>query len=120
MLQIRSSGSVQIKSVKYKALLERLQEIAEVIRREKPGIKKILLFGSFAKKNYTPESDVDVLIVIRQCDVPFLARRDIFEPFFEGIPFDVNVLVYTDGEIERLMSRNNAFIREVLENSVVL
>ena len=29
------------------------------------NIKKIILFGSFAKKNYQPDSDIDIAVVVR-------------------------------------------------------
>lgn len=120
MLQTRSSGSVRILSVDRIALVEKLHTISKTIKKDFPAVGRILLFGSFAGIDYTPESDVDILVIMRSTDVPFLNRRDAFEKYFRSIPFDVNTVVYTVKEIERLTAEHNTFIGEVLEHSMEL
>jgi predicted nucleotidyltransferase len=120
MLRTRSSGSVQISSVDYPTLIKKLRTIALTIKKDIPAVKRIMLFGSFARKNYTPESDVDILVIMQHIDVPFLERRDILEPYFRDIPLDVNVIVYSEQEIHRLSTGSNTFIADVLEDSLEL
>jgi predicted nucleotidyltransferase len=120
MLQEKSYGSVQILSINYKILLEELRRIARTIKKTDSAVKKIFLFGSFAQGNYTPESDIDLLIIIEDTDVPFLFRRDKYIGFYMSIPFDMNILVYTQREIDNLTIDKNKFISEALTNSVEL
>jgi len=114
MLREKSLDSVKIISIEYDLLINKLKEIAGNIKKNIPGVEKILLFGSFAKGNYTPSSDLDILIIVKDIDSSFLCRSEKFIKFFREIPLDVNMLVYTDEEIERLSESNNMFIREVL------
>lgn len=120
MLHIRSLGSVKIQSVDYNALLEKLRTLAGSIRKQCPEAEKILLFGSFAKKNYTPESDVDILITVTYTDLPFIQRRDAFIDFFTSIPFDINLHVYTKDETQKMLRDNNAFLKDAMEEAVEL
>ena len=113
MLHVKSSGSVKIISVDYDLLIRTLKESCRRIRKNVPGVVEILLFGSFAKGDYTPESDLDILIIVKQTDVAFLERRDLFLDFFRSIPFDLNILVYTEDEIRKMNKENNAFIRDI-------
>ena len=114
MLQVKYLDSVKILSVDYDALIKSIGKACTRIRKEYDHVKKILLFGSFLKGNYTPESDVDILIVVKYEDTPFMERRDLFSYFFEDIPFDINILVYTESELNNMLKKGNLFIKSIL------
>lgn len=114
MLQIKSLGSVTIKSVNYDTLLDLLKNASRRIKESYSIVNRVLLFGSFAKGNYTPESDVDIVIVVKQINEPFLERSDPFLNFFNELPFDINLMVYTEEEIEKMLAEGNCFIKNVL------
>ena len=114
MLHIKSSDGVTIKSVQYDALLHALTCAAKRIKEAYPTVARVLLFGSFVKGNYTPESDVDVVIIVKQIDEPFIKRGDAFMKFFTHVPFDLNIMVYTEAEIEKMLGAENLFIQTVL------
>ena len=117
MLQEKYLDSVKIFSVDYKALLKSIGVACAGIRKEYNHVKKVLLFGSFLKRNYTPESDVDILIVVENDDTPFMERRDLFYDFFLDIPFDINILVYTEAELNNMLKRGNLFIKSILSEA---
>lgn len=114
MLQELCLDSVKIISVDYDVLIETLKEVAKDLKAKNPAVKRIMLFGSFLKGNYTPESDVDLLIIVGKTETPFLCRADSFIEFFKGIPLDVNILVYTEKEINTMVEKGNEFIIEIL------
>lgn len=120
MLQERYLGSVKIQSVDYNALMGTLKRIAAIIKITHPHVKKVYLFGSFSKGNYTPESDVDVLIIVKHTDMPFLQRGDSFLDPFKDVPFDVNILVYTEDEIKMMQKREYPFIRQITNEALEL
>jgi len=120
MLREKLSGSVRIFSVDYEALLKSLKERASRIKQDRLDVKRVLLFGSFAKGNYVPESDLDILIEVKDSPVPFLERRDAFVDYFTGLPFDLNILVYTEREMEKMLEEKNAFIMAATEGAVEL
>lgn len=81
------------------------------------GYRKAILFGSLARGNVGPWSDID-LILVKDTDKRFLDRLD---EFYGGVLPDlpVDVLVYTPEEFARL-SRERAFVRRALKEGVVL
>ena len=120
MLHEKSLGSVKIQSVDYNALLETIKGNACTIKAQYPLVTNVFLFGSFYKGNYTPESDIDILIIVKKTEVSFLQRRDVFINFFHNIPFDVNILVYTQREIKKMEKEGNPFITSIMNNSIDL
>lgn len=114
----RYLGSLEIRWVDREELLKSLKEKVSELKEKRPDVLKVVLFGSFAKGNYTPESDIDFLVVVRKSNKPFLKRRDDFSPFFENLPFDVNPVVYTEDEIAN-MDRDD-FLKEVFEKAIEL
>ncbi len=116
MLRERSLGSVKILSVDYDALTGELKKIAGDIKQARPHVKKVLLFGSFARGDYTPESNVDIMLIIERSDTHFIKRADEFIDFFIKIPFDVNMLVYTESEVGGMKDR----ISRIMETSIEL
>jgi predicted nucleotidyltransferase len=60
------------------------QEILEALRQEKPylkekfGVLSIGLFGSYAKGTERPESDIDVLVELKEPCFEFLAGLQIY------------------------------------------
>ena len=119
MLQERSLGSVKILSVDIDRLRTSLKEATALIKEKDPAVDQVLLFGSFARGDYTPSSDIDLIIVVKQAEQPFLARRDSYIDYFK-VPFDLNVLVYTVKEIEQMKARQNDFLATVLKEAVAL
>src|SRR5260370_10741702 len=88
----------------YKPYLEKLGSdlIREIVRRVMKAVRpeKILLFGSRARGNNRPESDIDLLVIQKSN----LARHRRSVPIYRalvGLPTDVDVgvVVYTPAEI---------------------
>lgn len=97
--------------------MENLKKSASKLREENPLITKVFLFGSFVKGNYTPDSDVDILIIIKQIDTPFLKRAELFRDFFRNIPFELNLLIYSVDEMKKMIEEKNLFIQNVMQNA---
>jgi predicted nucleotidyltransferase len=95
-----------------------LAQLAD-IRRRLGGlnVQKAILFGSLARDEVTPFSDLDLLIV-QDTDARFLDRLD---PFYSELDLgvDADILVYTPGELER-MQGNNPFIDRILQEGRVI
>ncbi|MEE9151731.1 MAG: nucleotidyltransferase domain-containing protein [Thermoplasmata archaeon] len=86
--------------------------VHDIIDKMKP--KRIILFGSRARNDYRRHSDIDLLIV-----------GDYQERFFDRIarvlalnttPYDLEPLVYTEEEFDRL--RNRLLLRHILRNGI--
>ncbi len=80
--------------------------------------QKIILFGSYAYGQPTPDSDVD-LLVIMETDKPPRERVVAVSLALYPRPFPVDILVKTPRELEEEAPRN-FFLREIIERGVVL
>ncbi len=109
----RSSSSVKV----FYPKLSR----AEVIGRLRAGVQElekqlplvhVVLFGSYAKGNYTVGSDIDLLVVYagpKRPDAYVLVKRALGLPRLEPH-------LYTQAEYERMLTT----IQKMIENGIVL
>jgi predicted nucleotidyltransferase len=91
-----------------------LEKLIEQLQPE-----KIILFGSYAYGHPTPDSDVDLLVIMETTDPPterFMKVARLLRPRL----FPVDILVYTPQEIEEALEHNNIFIREIYTKGITL
>jgi predicted nucleotidyltransferase len=81
------------------------------------GVQKAILFGSLARGDVTPFSDLD-LIIVQDTDARFLDR---LEPFYAGLDLrvDADILVYTPEELAELQTWN-PFIQQAMREGEVI
>ncbi|PMP66830.1 MAG: nucleotidyltransferase domain-containing protein [Thermodesulfobacterium geofontis] len=107
------TGLAEKRKIYLKKNLEKL-----LPRFEKLNPEKVILFGSLAKGNIHKESDIDLIIIVKDIPSKFLQRLEkvynILDP-----DFSVDILVYTPEEIEK-MKEKNPFIKKALEEGIVL
>jgi predicted nucleotidyltransferase len=96
----------------------------QVSRRARPvfrryGIKKAILFGSFAAGRQTLKSDVD-LVLIQDTDKRYFDRFEgILGELYEAIRGrDIEVFIYTPEELDRISHRK--FIQNILREGQVI
>jgi len=80
--------------------------------------QKIILFGSYAYGHPTPDSDVD-LLVIMETDKPPRERVVAVSLALYPRPFPVDILVKTPRELDEELP-HDFFLREIVEKGVVL
>ena len=97
------------------------KQLPKAVRRivEALSPEKIILFGSYARGNPTPDSDVD-LLVIMETDLSITERYLKVSNLLYPRPFPVDIIVKTPKEIERAISSNDNFIREIVLKGRVL
>lgn len=102
---------------------EAIQDVVDQISaRFQPG--KIILFGSYADGNPTPDSDVDLLVImpLEKDKKPIRQAIEIsrtLEYRFGG-RFGLDLIVRTPGEIARRIKWRDFFILDAIEKGVVL
>jgi predicted nucleotidyltransferase len=114
MLLKRYSYGVEILSVDEPEIKNLLREIGKKIKDERSEVNEIILFGSFAKRDYTPYSDIDVAIMVDHSDKKFIERAENFMDYFAEIPLDVNLIVYNSDEVSKMIKTGSGFLKEVL------
>ncbi|OGO41785.1 MAG: hypothetical protein A2Z04_06250 [Chloroflexi bacterium RBG_16_57_9] len=97
---------------------EVLESIAQRIARAFQP-EKVILFGSYASGMPTPDSDVDILVIMETALRP--PERDlIVSDLFRPRPCPMDILVYTPQEVQEQLRKRDPFIAEVLRTGRVL
>lgn len=76
--------------------------------------ERIILFGSRARDEASPGSDVDLLVVMefdgRAVDKAYEIRRST------GTPFSIDLLVRRPSDLHRRINLGDSFLREIVES----
>lgn len=91
-----------------------VKRIAETLHPE-----KIILFGSFANGIPTPDSDVDLLVVM-ETNASSADRSWSVSRLLIPRPFPVDILVRTPLEIRKERLNRNFFVREIVSQGKTL
>jgi predicted nucleotidyltransferase len=97
-----------------KALPAAVQRIVDELHPE-----KIVLFGSYANGNPTPDSDVD-LLVIMETDLSSSQRYVAVSRLLNPRPFPVDILVKRPDEMKSALEKGDFFLREIIAHGIVL
>ena len=114
----KSSDSVKVFWLDRPGLMERLRNAARMLSERHPEIERIVLFGSLARGDAVPGSDADLLIVVSHSDEAFLERTMRYRP--TGVDVGVDVVAYTREELAALLKGGNSFVKQALQEGVVL
>jgi uncharacterized protein len=87
-----------------------------IARRFKP--EKIILFGSYAYGKPTPDSDVDLLVVMPCKQRPLDQALEIRRAIKAGFPLDL--IVRTPADLRQRLAWGDFFLREITEEGKVL
>ena len=80
--------------------------IEEIIK-----LKNVVLFGSYAKRTATPESDIDLLVISNDSEkIREIARKQIKK---------VNMHFSTIEEFEKLLKKKNTLATEIVKNHII-
>ncbi|MBU0512881.1 MAG: nucleotidyltransferase domain-containing protein [Chloroflexi bacterium] len=80
--------------------------------------EKVILFGSYAYGSPTPDSDVDVLVVL-----PFKGKNPekATEIWMASRPrFPIDIMVRKPQELQRRLELGDVFLQEIIERGTVL
>jgi len=96
-------------------ILNKVKEFVAFLLSKKYKIKKIFLFGSYAKGNYNEFSDIDIALVIDDMENSYLTQIELmkishkFDSRIEPHPFSMDDF---DG--------SNPFANEILKTGIAL
>jgi predicted nucleotidyltransferase len=94
----------------------------EVTRRITAALhpEKIYLFGSHAWGTATPDSDIDLFIIVKESDqLPYRRSRDVYR-CLRGIREPIEVLVRTSEEVKKSSSVVASLTAKILNHGMVL
>ncbi len=91
--------------------------IDQIITKYKP--QKIILFGSAARGEPGPQSDIDLLIIKR--DTPYFGAdriRQLSRIINRSVPVDF--LIYRPEELEKRLEMGDPFLKAIIDEGKVL
>ena len=92
------------------------QVVEQIVETFKP--QKIILFGSYARGNPRPESDVDLLVVM---DTPLREVKQSLEIHHSlNIMFGLDLIVHTPKYLAERVKKGDWFLRDILKEGKVL
>ena len=97
-----------------KTLPQAVKKIVEMLKPE-----KIILFGSYAYGNPTPDSDVDLLVIMKSRKSIKECRLAISRLLIPR-PFPVDIIVKKPKEIAYALKTNSVFTKEIYTKGIVL
>jgi predicted nucleotidyltransferase len=97
-------------------LLLKTDVIVEALRPYHP--QKVILFGSWARREADEESDLD-LILVKDTSARFMDRlKDVYALLSDFGAVDI--LVYTPQEVAQMLTEGNSFLEDALAEGIVL
>lgn len=95
---------------------------AIILDKNREAISRIVLFGSAAKGEVSEESDVDLLVVVKNGDRHVWRRRFIEEvmPIAYSLGRYISIKTFTEKEFKSLVDKRSPFVKEVLSHGISL
>ena len=94
------------------------REAARRIAARHQGVKRVLLFGSFARGDYGVRSDLDLLVILNNADKQVHER---LADFLEDAPdYPTDMLVYTEHELQCRLAEENSFLGRAMREAIQL
>lgn len=113
-----SSASVRIFWLDREGTLQRLRTAVKDLVEEHPEIEQAIVFGSLARGDAVPGSDVDLLLILQASELPFLERSVRYRP--AGMGIGVDVFAYTREELDAMLEAGNSFLAQALREGISL
>lgn len=98
------------------AMVDIRRVVERIVREFQP--EKIILFGSYARGEPSPESDVDLLVIMPFEGKPFWKSLEIMNRV--DAPFSLDLLVRRPDDAARRFAQGDPLIRDALNRGEVL
>ncbi|MCJ7626523.1 MAG: nucleotidyltransferase domain-containing protein [Anaerolineaceae bacterium] len=100
--------------IEHEKLDEITQRILDVSQPE-----KIILFGSFARGTSTPNSDLDLLVILKDVDTP-RAESNRLRRALRGLLIPIDIIVASPDQIDRYGDAPGLIYRTALKEGVII
>ncbi|MBI4582672.1 MAG: nucleotidyltransferase domain-containing protein [Planctomycetes bacterium] len=107
-----------VRSVPREEVISTLKEWTKNLSRNHPEVRRVGIFGSYARGDYTPASDVDVIVVVSESGTPIRKRSLDYPPPPGAV--GAEVFVYTEAELAAMQRESSPWIRRILGEVVWL
>lgn len=115
--QPTSSPGVRVfRALARDVVIAHLRRWAADLGRQHPEIVRVGVFGSHARGDYGPGSDLDLVIIVRQSAEPrWYLRGAAYDT--SALPIGADVFVHTEAEVGRMVP-GNPWLERILAETV--
>jgi len=115
-MPVRSSSSSVLRWPDREAVDAAVRSWARAEALGRPELLRLGYFGSYARGDWGPGSDLDLVAVVRESALPF--ERRAIEWNTLALPVHADLLVYTAREWDDLQARGSRFARVLADETV--
>ncbi len=115
-MPVRSSSSSVIRWPDRETVDAAVRAWARAEAAHRPEVVRLGYFGSYARGDWGPGSDLDIVAVVRASDAPFERRAVAWDVL--SLPVEADLLVYTLREWDELQQRGGRFARVLAGETV--
>jgi len=87
------------------------------LRRSRTAVLRVGYFGSYARGNWGVGSDLDIVVIMTECELPIERRGTLFDTI-TGLPVPADLLVFAEAEWKRLRAEGASFVRTIEAEAV--
>ena len=98
---------------------KQLEKFVEILKRERLAVSSVVLFGSRSKNLQLKESDIDLLIILKETELSFHERFYKIHSLWNNI-IQLDALVFTEKEVLKLFNRGHIALFDALENGLII
>jgi predicted nucleotidyltransferase len=111
-MPVRSSSSHVLTWPSRDAVAEAARAWGVALKASRSDVVRVGYFGSYARGDWGVGSDLDLVLILTECDEPPLRRALAFDTI-RGFPVPVDLLVYTLDEWRRLEAEKAPFVERL-------
>jgi uncharacterized protein len=115
-MPVRSLNSSVVKWPERQEVHDSVYTWAARLAQERQDVLCVGYIGSYARGDWGVGSDVDLIVILEQCEEPYTSRGLNYDP--HDIPVPADVLVYTRREWQQLADQGGRFYRAVQREAV--
>lgn len=115
-MPVRSLNSSVFKWPDAKSADRAVQAWAEEALRNRSEIIRLGYFGSYARGDWGVGSDLDWIVILKNCRRSFLERP--LEWDLLDLPVPAEIVIYTEAEWQKMARENGCFYRMISDEAV--
>ena len=117
-MPVRSLTSVVFRWPDRETVLAAARRWASALRKNEPSVRQVLCIGSYARGDWGVGSDVDLIVLLADCELSPAQRYEKLYP--SGLPVQADLWVYTSAQWDLLRARARHLWRRIQHEAIDL